>query len=553
MKFSTLFPALLVMVSLQLNSREACAQEKTPEQPKLVVGIVVDQMRYDYLTRFYNKFSDGGFKRLISEGYNCKNTNFNYVPTYTAPGHTSIYTGTTPLYHGIVGNDWYDREKGKQIYVTDDETVHTVGSDSKAVGEMSPRVNYATTIGDELRLATNMNSKVISISLKDRASILPGGHLSNGSFWFDGATGKFITSSYYMDRLPQWVEEFNSKGLTEKYLSKPWTTLLPIGKYIESAADDNAYEGLLKGENKPVFPHNLPEMCSPGNYGIIKEVPMGNDITKDMAIAALEHAGLGKGKYTDLLAVSFSSTDYVGHRYGPRSVELEDTYLRLDKDLEELFNALDKNIGKGNYTLFLTADHAVTYIPEELKDLNVDAGYFNTNTFTDTLKADLQEKFGSANLVSYFINNQIYLNHEEIDAQKLNIEEIEKETVKVALAFKGVANAYTANQLDGPTLQSYVGQLLQNGFYRKRCGDVAILLEPQWLDSGSDGPHTGTSHGSAYAYDTHVPLLWYGWHVKAGQTAAPIKITAIAPTVAALLNINAPSACTGTPILPVTE
>jgi predicted AlkP superfamily pyrophosphatase or phosphodiesterase len=550
MRLTALIISILCSISLQAQTSKKVIPQHENNRPRLVVGIVIDQMRYDYLAKYNNKFSGNGFKKLLQQGFNCKNTNFNYAPTYTGPGHASVYTGTTPSFHGVIGNNWYERETGKTIYVTDDPLVQTVGSSSEKAGKMSPRSMLSSTIGDELRLYSNMKSRVISVSLKDRAAILPGGHLSNGSFWFDSQSGNFITSTYYSEELPQWVSDFNAQHLADRYLSQPWNTLLPVGQYNESAADDNPYEGLYKGETKPVFPHNLPDMYSKTDYEVLRSTPFGNSITKDIALAALKGEKLGKGEYTDFLAVSFSSTDYVGHKMGPQSVEVEDTYLRLDRDLAEIITYLEKNYGKDNFLLFLTADHAAAYVPSELMDLKMNAGYFNSNVFMDSLKVYLQKNYNDTSLVSSMINNQVYLNHTLIKQKNINLKSIAEDIASFALSFQGVANAYTAFQLNGAAFNNKSAVLIQNGFYIKRSGDIALLLEPQWLD---DFSHTGTSHGTTYSYDTHVPLLWYGWNIKPGSTAEPIDITDIAPTIASFLNIMTPNACIGKPILSLTK
>ena len=550
MRIATLIISGLLSLTLQAQTPVKQIPQKTTSQPKLIVGIVIDQMRYDYLARYYSKFTENGFKKLLNQGFNCKNTNFNYAPTYTGPGHASIYTGTTPAYHGVVGNDWYVRETGKETYVTDDPTVQTVGSASVKPGRMSPRNLVSSTIGDELRLFSNMNSRVIAVALKDRAAILPGGHLSNGSYWFDYGSGNFITSTYYTTVLPKWVSDFNALRLADTYLSKPWNTLLPIQQYTESAADDNPYEGLYKGETKPVFPHNLPAMFSKTDYGVLASTPFGNSITKDIALAALKGENLGKGGYTDFLSISFSATDYIGHKMGPQSVEVEDTYLRLDRDIAEIITALEKSYGKDGFLLFLTADHAAAYVPALEMDLKMNAGYFSYKAFSDSVKSYLYKTYSDTNLVSNIINDQIYLNLPLIKRKNINLKNMEDDIVSLALTFKGVANAYTSGQLNGATLKNKSAAMMQNGFYIRRSGDIAILFEPQWLE---DYSRTGTSHGTTYSYDTHVPLLWYGWNIKPGYTSDPVDITDIAPTIAAFLNIMAPNACIGKPIVNITK
>ena len=550
MKFSAIIFFTLLSFSLQAQTTPNPKTSNEPGRPRLVVGIVIDQMRYDYISRYNNKFSENGFKKLIKQGFNCKNTNYNYSPTYTGPGHASIYTGTTPAFHGIVGNDWFVRNTNRLTYVTDDPTVRTVGVGSEKAGKMSPRNLLASTIGDELRLYSNLKSKVISIALKDRAAILPGGHLSTGSYWFDSGSGNFISSTFFMKELPQWVNDFNAQHLAGKYLSKPWNTLLPVGQYTESASDDNPYEGLYPGETKPVFPHNLPAMYSKNDYGIIRSTPFGNSITKDIALAALKGENLGKGDFTDLLAISFSATDYVGHKMGPQSVEIEDPYLRLDRDIAEILNYLDKNYGKDNVLLFLTADHAAAYVPAQLMDNQMNAGYFDSKTYLDFLKGYLSKKYGDSTLVSFAINNELYLNHAAIGQKNLQLKEVEEEIASFSVTYNGIANAYTGYQLNGEVLKSKSATLIQNGFNIKRSGDVALMLEPAWLEEAIP---TGTTHGSTYAYDTQVPLLWYGWKIQPGYSSEAVDITDIAPTVASLLNIMPPNACIGKPIVKITK
>ncbi|MEO8088088.1 MAG: alkaline phosphatase family protein, partial [Bacteroidota bacterium] len=341
----------------------------TPAKPKLVVGIVVDQMRYDYLFRFKEKYSEGGFRRLMHDGFLFENANYNYVPTYTAPGHTCIYTGTTPSHNGIISNDWYDRELGKTIGCVWDSTMKPVGTTSIS-GKMSPKNLLCTTVTDELRAASNFKSKVIGIALKDRGAILPAGHSANAAYWHDPYSNNWVTSSYYMAQLPTWAQKFNERKMVDSMLSKPWNTLLPVDSYVESTADDTPYEGLFKGETKPVFPHNLPEIKK-DDEELIRKTPFGNTFTAMFAKAAIEGEQLGKGSNIDFLAISFSSTDYVGHMFGTNAIELEDTYIRLDRDLADLLSYLDNTVGKNNYLLFLTADHGAVANPIYNHDHNL--------------------------------------------------------------------------------------------------------------------------------------------------------------------------------------
>lgn len=518
--------------------------DNTPSTPKLIIGIVVDQMRYDYITRFWDKFGYGGFKELVNEGFFFRNTTYNYVPTFTGPGHASIYTGTTPATHGIIANDWFERDRKKMAYCTEDKTVQTVGSTSTA-GQMSPSRMLTSTITDELRLFSNMQSKVIGVSLKDRGSILPAGHLANAAYWFDAATGNWITSTYYMKELPEWLKKFNEKKLAEKYLSNDWTTLIDIKEYTESHADDNKYEEKFAGEAAPVFPHKLPALkAQTSSFDIIRSTPFGNSLTKDMAVETIQSEKMGKGNFTDFLTISFSSTDYVGHMFGPNSIELEDTYLRLDRDLKELLAFLNTYLGKDNYVIFLTADHAAVHNATYLQDLKMPAGYLDVNAKFNALKAFMIDQYRDDSLLLSFTNDQVFLNHGLIAQKKLNLTEVRKATADFMLGIKGVADVYTADEIHQISPVDGIPLYLKNGYNAKRSGDVLLVLEPSWVEFMK----TGTTHGSPYMYDRHVPLLWYGWKVKNGDNYKPVSITDIAPTISSMLQIEYPNGCIGNPL-----
>ena len=517
---------------------------QTNDNPKLVVGIVVDQMRYDYLTRFYNKFSDGGFKRLINEGFNCKNNHYNYVPTYTGPGHTSIYTGTTPKYHGIIGNNWYDKVTKETVYCAGDTTVQSVGTLSKA-GQMSPHRMVSTTFADENRLFTQLKGKTIGISVKDRGAILPAGHTANAAYWFNGRDeGSFISSTYYMNDLPEWVTDFNESNAAESYL-KVWNTLYDIETYTESGADLNDYENGFRGKETATFPYDL-NVLKTDNYGfdILKSTPYGNSIVADFALAAIDGEQLGQDNITDVLTVSFSSTDYVGHNFGVNSKEVEDTYIRLDKDLERLLNVLDEKIGKGNYTLFLTSDHGAVDVPAYLQSVKIPSGYFDSTTFRDSIETFLNKRFQTSDLIENISNNQIFLNRERIRLLGLNLVEIQEALVNELITFENIYKVYTAATMQTSSFTTGVEELLQNGYNQKRSGDVIMVYDPAVISYGKKG----STHGSALNYDTHVPLLFFGKGIKKGSTLTKTVITDIAPTMSALLGISFPNAATGKPL-----
>ena len=519
-------------------------ERKQNQKPKLVVGIVIDQMRYDYLTRFADKYGNDGFKRIINDGYSLENAHYNYIPTYTAVGHTSIYTGTTPTNHGIISNSWYDKYLKKSIYCVDDSNYKTVGNDGSG-GKKSPYRMFTTTVTDQLRLAQNMNGKTIGIAIKDRSAILPAGHTANAAYWFDGGSkGQWISSSFYMNQLPKWVQEFNTSGKADDYLSKPWKTLYDISTYTESIVDDNDYEMKFKGQERPVFPHDIPTLRKKNNnYSILKAIPAGNSFTADFAKAAIIHEKLGKGKHTDFLAVSFSSTDYVGHQFGVASKEIEDTYLRLDKDLANFFAFLDKEVGKQNYTLFLTADHAAVQVPKYLKSVKIPANYFSYTKFKQYVNNITLKHFKSDKLVENISNFQVFLDNEKINSLKLDANTVAQKIADEVINYKGIYKSVTARSLQTTTFTSGILNSLQNGYNQKLSGDILLVPNPSTLSTYyKDG---GTSHGSGYSYDTHIPMIFYGNGIKKGASKKKYEIIDIAPTIASFLQIEFPNGSTG--------
>ncbi|GAA4336017.1 alkaline phosphatase family protein [Mucilaginibacter gynuensis] len=515
-------------------------------RPKLVVGLVVDQMRWDYLYRYYNRYQAGGFKRMLNEGFTCENTNIDYLPTVTAAGHTCIYTGSVPSIHGIAGNDFIVQATGKSMYCTEDSTVKAVGSTSKA-GEMSPRNLMASTVTDELKLATNFRSKVIGIAIKDRGGILPAGHAANAAYWFDDSNGAWITSTYYMNDLPEWVKKFNAQNLAEKYLKQDWNTLYPINTYVQSAPDNSPkYEGKFGGTDAPTFPIKTSELYK-GKLGMIRATPYGNSFTLDMAKAAVESEQLGQNVVTDFLAVSLSSTDYVGHQFGPNSLEAEDTYLRLDRDIAAFFTYLDGKVGKGNYTVFLTADHGAAHNPTFLKDHNIPAGNFNEGTVNTGLNTLLENKYKVKNLVLSLNNYQVNFNNKAIAEAKLNEEDLKLDAIDFIAKQEGVAYAVDMKKALTTNIPADLRERIVNGYSSEHSGTVQIVLKPGWFSGG----RTGTTHGTWNPYDAHIPLVFMGWGVKHGSLVRETHMTDIAPTVAALLHIQTPSGNIGKPIAEV--
>ncbi|APX99873.1 alkaline phosphatase PafA [Lacinutrix venerupis] len=529
------------------NAQSSVIQVKPQEEvtlnanPKLVVGVVVDQMRYDYLTRFYNKYGNDGFKRLINDGFNCKNNHYNYVPTFTGPGHASIYTGTSPKNHGIIANNWYNKFSKKMVYCAEDSTVVAVGSDTDQE-KMSPRRMKTTSFADENRLHTQLKGKTIGISIKDRGAILPAGHSANAAYWFRGKDeGNFITSNYYMNSLPQWVNDFNATTTAESYL-REWNTLYDINTYTESGSDLNVFETGFKGKDNATFPYDLATLKDKnGGFDIIKATPFGNSIVADFAIKAIDGEQLGQDNITDVLTVSFSSTDYVGHNFGVNSKEIEDTYIRLDKDLARLFKALDEKIGVGEYTLFLTSDHGAVEVPAYLQSVKIPAGYFNRDEFKTKLNNFLVKEFSASDLIENISNDQIFLNKARLKQFNLKLEDVQYAIVNEVINYNHIDKAYSAKTMQSSTFFGGIEALLQNGYHQKRSGDIILVKDPAVISYSK----TGSTHGSGSTFDTHVPLLFYGNGIKKGSTLTKTEITDIAPTISALLGISFPNGATG--------
>ena len=516
--------------------------ETTVKKPKLVIGIVIDQMRYDYLTRFADRYGKDGFNRILKNGFSLENAHYNFIPTYTAVGHASIYAGTSPNNHGIISNNWYDKVLKKSIYCVDDANYKTIGNDG-IVGQKSPHRLYTTTVADQLQLAQNMQGKTIGIAIKDRSAILPVGHTANAAYWYDaGNKNQWITSSFYMEELPDWVKAFNSNNKADAYLNETWETLYDIKTYSQSRADNNIYENNLNGQEKPVFPKNLEKLrVQNDNFSLIKTIPAGNTYTVDFAKAVIKGEQLGKSEFTDFLAVSFSSTDYVGHRYGIASIETEDTYLRLDKDLGHFFNFLDTEVGKENYTLFLTADHAAVHVPSYLQSLKIPAHYLSTKKLKKFLSDITQKYFNSKELIENVSNYQIFLNQEKIEALGFNKNTVAQRLADEVLSFDKIYKAVTAETLQTTNFTEGIMHSLQQGYNPKFSGDVLMIPYPATLNYS----RKGTSHGSGYSYDTHVPLIFYGNGIKKGASKKTYKIIDIAPTISNLLKIEAPNGTSG--------
>ncbi len=520
--------------------------EDAARRPKLIVGITVDQMRYDYIERYWNDYGNNGFKRLLGEGYFCRNMQYNYMPTYTGPGHASIFTGTTPAYHGIIQNDWYERSSGKTIYCSADSTVQGIGTTSTTAGKMSPQYLQSSTIGDELKLFSNNKSRVIGIAMKDRGAILTAGRTADAAYWFVGGNeGTWATSSWYMNDLPQWVKNFNANGKAEAYMNMTWNLERDESNYDESHADNNGFETPFKGTLRPVFPYILSELRNTnGNFDLIKATPFGNNMTIDFAKEVIANEQLGQDEHTDMLCMSFSSTDYIGHQFGIHARETQDCYLKLDKLMEEFLNHLDATVGKGNYTIFLSADHGGAPTPSHMMEEKANAGYWKSDNIEMDVEQMLVTQHGEGDWVLNESNQNIFLNRKLIEEKKLNLKHLQMEVAEFVQEQAHVSMAFTASDLGSLSTKSPIAEIVQLGFSQQMSGDVLYVLQPDYMEYGM----TGTTHGSPWTYDTHVPAIFFGFGVKHGENYTHQNITDIAPTISSICKISFPNACIGQPI-----
>lgn len=550
MKISWLIFGFIILTAVQIAGAQQTGISSLNngiDRPKLVIGIVVDQMRWDYLYRYYNKYSEGGFKRLLNKGFSFENTMLPYTPAVTGAGHACLYTGSVPAVHGIVGNEWIERSTGEYMYCAQDKTVQTVGSFSNQ-GQMSPRNMLTTTVGDELRLATNFKSRVFGIALKDRGSILSAGHSANAAYWFDDSTGNWITSSYYMNSLPQWVQKYNAEKKPDSLMRQPWTLINKSNEYDQSTADDKPYERLLPGENKSVFPHNF-SSAGGKNYYRFRFSPYGNSFTLDFAKQLIARERLGASGQTDMLCVSLSSTDYMGHQFGPQSQEAEDTYIRLDKELEAFFKMLDISIGVNQYVLFLSADHGSPHTPEFMKEEKLPGGVLSGYTLLQDLNKELSEKFKVDNLLLRYVEYQFVFDKKKMEAAAINEREAHAFLVSSLMKRPEVTHAFSYLNFHETILPAFLKERFAAGYFPKRSGDVQFILKSQYTDYLP----SGTDHGSWYPYDSHIPLLFYGWGIKPGKTNRETYMSDVAGTIAAMLHIQMPSGSVGKVLSEIVE
>ncbi len=534
---------LPIAIFLPLQSMQAQNEKLIPpDKPKLIVNIVISQFRHDYISRYWDKFSENGLKKLVNRGTYCKNTSYNYLINDKGVGMATIITGTNPSGHGIVGESWYNDLKGKVISCIHDEDAQSVGGPYDN-GQYSPKQLFCTSFTDELNLSNNFRSKVIGVSLEPTPAILSASHTAISAYWFDYENGNFVTSSYYIDTLPVWIKSFNEKHLPETYMEKTWETILPIEQYTESLADENPFEEGLK--NQAVFPYEMKKMAKiykkKEKYKILNSVPFGDNLLKDFAIQAIVNEDLGGDNYTDVLFISFTALEQIGNLYGPLSIEVEDAVLRLDREIEHFLNFLESSVGVKNTLVLLTAEHGLSYRPEYLSTHKIPSGYFNSTSAISLLTSYLNNLYGKGDWIKHYQAQQIYLNRALIESAELNLGEVQDNVANLMLQFYGVQNTITSTALTKTSYSEGIFRKIQNGYNQKRSGDVIVHLTNGFIEKqGKEIVSMGT--------DTRIPLIWYGWKIGKKTILQPVDLTDIAPTMSVLLEISYPNSSSGIPI-----
>ncbi|MGQ9895965.1 MAG: alkaline phosphatase family protein [Acidobacteriota bacterium] len=548
----------LLMVALMLASTAlpfawpltlvscATAQNRTNAVGyRLVVGIVIDQLRPDYLERFDDLFGEKGFKRLKARGAYFANAHYRHACTYTAPGHAVILTGSTAAVTGIIGNQWYDRQSGKPIQSITDETTTGVPAGKGA----SPQRLLVSTLADELKAATAGQAKVIGISLKDRGAILLVGRTANVAYWFDDKRGQMQTSTYYMSELPAWVAAFNAQRIPDRWFGKTWEKLLPESAYARCAPDDAPYEKHFAGGGT-AFPHQVGRGDKPNAhfYSDFTMTPWANDFLVDFAVAAIENERLGADETPDVLTISFSANDIVGHAFGPNSHEVLDITVRTDQAIARLLDAIDAKVGLDQTLVFLTADHGVAPVPEYAQQQRLYSRRISFEQVVVAMKRALDAKFGAAPWFAGFSAESVYFDLATLAEKKLRRAEVEQVAAEAALTIEGLAAAFTRSQiLFGRMPRTPAAERVQMAFHPQRSGDVFLVPEPFCFFS-SEEYTTATTHGTPYAYDTHVPVILMGRSIRSGTYWVEASPADIAPTLAALLGVTPPSGTVGRPL-----
>ncbi len=529
----------LVLTFFCENSLIAQNKKRTePNIPKLVVVLSIDQMRTDYLSRYWNKFQAGGFKRLVNEGASCSNAQLDLHIQKISTGTATMFTGVYPATHGIVNDSWFDRLKKKEINCIVDDYFITVGSDSKE-GERSGTKLLSPTIGDLIKINTRNKSKVFSVALNDVSAVLSAGHSANGAYWFDTQNGNMISSSYYVDIFPEWVRQFNEKGFAKTYSQRNWTTLLPINSYDESLADDYILE---KGyyDKWNTFPYNLKKIKEKaGSYKFLKTTPYGNSMVKDFALEMIKAEALGADEYPDFLTVTLSSMDYENNSFGPASVEMEDTYLRLDQDIATILEFLDKTVGKGNSLVVLTSTCSSSYPVDYLKEeFNMPVGAFSPESAIALLKSFLNITYGQGDWIEVVSDQQLYFNRDLLEKKNIQLAGIQTQTANFINQFEGVKIALPSSSFEQGDYAKGQLAVIANSYNFKRSGDVLYQLEDGWQP-------VYKYQRTIYNDNSNIPFIMFGYGVKSAEIRKKISGEDMVPTILEILHMPIPDYCSG--------
>src|SRR5664280_1924659 len=542
-RYITIFFSILAFVKLSGQGAYI-----PPDKPHLVIGIIVEELNYNQLEKFHDKLGENGIKKLINEGTYFKNASYEYLLTQSAPGHATIATGSEPSFHGITSDNWYVPLKNELISCTKDVNVNSVGGSFES-GLHSPVNLLVSTFSDELAIATNRKAKIFGIGLRESSAILSAGHTANAAYWFDNTTGTWMSSSYYIPALPEWVNDFNAMKFSDAYLNSTWNLLKPLNYYADCLPDSNSFE---KGFNNiNYFPYDLKKLRSKNlfnfknDYSLLRETPFGNSFTTSFAIRLIQNEHLGKGDATDYLSICYSATDYIGHRFGPSSVEMGDAILRLDDDIKNLLTFLNDSIGKRNVLIYFTAAHGISEIPAVLEKNRIPSGYFQQNQALQLLRSYLNAVYGEGDWVKGYSEKQIFLNRTLIEDARLSLDDVQKKVARFLVQFTGVQAAYPYSAFEANDFGNGNLKRIINNFSPQRSGDVIVILNPGWVEKVSDFV---TNNNSPYEYDSHVPLIWYGWTVNRATVTRQVNITDIAATLSTLCKVPYPNACTGEPM-----
>jgi len=544
-RFSFCFFILLIFLPAGLFAqRSRKGEHLSSDKPRLVLGIVVEQFRPDYLVRYWDKFQDGGFKRLVNNGTNCTNVHFEQLIQKQSVGTATLFTGVNPSFHGIISDHWLNRLKSEINHCTYDENYMSMGC-NVVNGHCAPTHLLATTLGDQMKLMYNGHCKVYSVALNDPPALFSAGHAADGAFWLEEETGNMISSSFYFRKFPEWVSFFNEKRLPDLYLSKKWTTLLPLSSYEESLEDDYLLEkGYWNRWN--TFPHDLEKYHKKaGSYKILKDTPFGNTLVKDFAINLMEQEEIGMDDIPDLVSVVFSSLNDANELFGPASVEMEDLYLRLDQDIAHLLNYIDFLVGMENTIVFLTSNCSSSYpVDYMIEELRLPVGIFKPLNAIALLKSYLNIAFGEGKWVKEYLDQQIYLNHELIERRNVSLEDIQKKAASFITQFQGVVFAKPACELEITSYSDGYLSAFQDSYFKKRSGDILIGLQQGWQP---DIQYRKIS----YTENKHIPLIWYGWGISKNKITSKISATDMVPTICEMLRIPPPDFSKGTPLFKI--